>query len=130
MVLDPVWIENAVRARGQSEKKAFIVGLTRLMCESELTASQPVVWGKLLAAAMKVLEDGEESTLSVKDEEETLLDLEQTGYEAGYSKLFFASVAPTDYLMEYAPPRQYLVESLSKFSSVKPGTVRLIFCDI
>ncbi len=123
MVLDPVWVENAVRARGASEKKACVVGLVRIMCESEVATAQPAVWGKLLNAVVKLLEDGDDASVAVKDEEETLLELEQTGYEAGYSKLFFASVAPTDYLLDFAPPRQYLVESLSKLSSSKPGTV-------
>ncbi|KAF1778937.1 Armadillo-type fold [Phytophthora cactorum] len=62
----------------------------------------------MLAAAVKVLEEAGESGAAVKDEDESLLELEQTGYEAGYAKLFFASVIPLDHLQEYPVPTRYL----------------------
>jgi len=77
----------------------------------------------MLAAAVSVLVEAGEGTAAVKDEDESLLELEQTGYEAGYAKLFFASVVPLDHLQEYPTPTRYLAESIAKLSASKPGVV-------
>lgn len=126
MFVKNVWFENVVRARGAIEKKACVVGLTRLMCESEFCTSNLEMWKESMLAALKVLEEGDDGVAGFKDEDESLLELEQTGYEAGYSKLFFASVIPVDYLAEYPPAKQYLTESVAKLSASRPGMVCIL----
>lgn len=126
MFVKNVWLENVARARGTIEKKACVVGLTRLMCESELCTSNLEMWKESMLAALKVLEEGDDGAAGIKDEDESLLELEQTGYEAGYSKLFFASVIPVDYLAEYPPAKQYLTESVAKLSASRPGVVCIL----
>lgn len=124
MFLKSVWLQNSVRARAVAEKKACVVGLTRLLCESELCLSDLPLWGEVLVADVKLLEEDADGAVAVKDEDESLLELEQTGYEAGYSKLYFASATPIDYLSEYPPPSRYLAESIAKLSAARPGVVR------
>lgn len=124
MFLNSVWLQNSVRARALVEKKACVVGLTRLLCESELCLADLKVWSEVLVAAVKVLEENADGAVAVKDEDESLLELEQTGYEAGFSKLYFASSTPVDYLQEYPAPTRYLAESIAKLSAARPGVVR------
>ncbi|KAG2526744.1 hypothetical protein JM16_003714 [Phytophthora kernoviae] len=121
MFIKSVWLTCNARGRGPAERKACVVGLTRLMCESELCVANLDLWTEALAGAVKVLEDAGDSSSAVKDEDESLLELEQTGYEAGYAKLFFASVVPLDHLQEYPTPTRYLAESIAKLSAAKPG---------
>ncbi|DBA04462.1 TPA: hypothetical protein N0F65_010058 [Lagenidium giganteum] len=122
MLLDSVWMDNATKARGALERKACVVGLTRIMCEAEMVTSNPALWSKAVVTVVKIIEETD-TTGVAKDEDEALLELEQTGYEAGYSKLFFASVTSVDYLSEYPPAKRFLAESLSKLSASNPAQV-------
>ncbi|CAH0489983.1 unnamed protein product [Peronospora farinosa] len=121
MFIKSVWLTCNARGRDPAERKACVIGLTRLMCETELCGADLDTWSEMLAAAVKVLEEAGESGAVVKDEDESLLELEETGYEAGYAKLFFASVVPLDHLQEYPVPTRYLAESIAKLSASKPG---------
>ncbi|EEY65961.1 exportin-2-like protein [Phytophthora infestans T30-4] len=121
MFIKSVWLQCNARGRSPAERKACAIGLTRLMCETEFCGADLDMWTEMLIAAVKVLEEAGDSGAAVKDEDESLLELEQTGYEAGYAKLFFASVIPLDYLQEYPVPTCYLAESISKLSASKPG---------
>lgn len=123
MFLRSVWLEHVIRARGAVERKVCVIGLTRLMCESELCASQLELWKDALVVAVKILEEGDDGSTAVKDEDESLLELEQTGYEAGYSKLYFANVVSLDALAEYPLAKRYLTESIAKLSASRPGVV-------
>jgi exportin-2 (importin alpha re-exporter) len=130
MFTETVWLPNVTKIRGRNEKKATVIGLTRFLCESEFCQSHMDIWKNVLAAAVNVLEDVEESASVVKDADEALLDLEQTGYEAGFSKLHFASIVPTDLLGEFPVARNYFVTSLSTLSSKRPGVVSTCSVDI
>ncbi|CEG43415.1 exportin-2-like protein [Plasmopara halstedii] len=121
MFIRSVWLTCNARARGLAERKACLIGLTRLMCETNLCIADLDLWTEMLVAAVAVLEEGGENGPSTKDEDESLLELEQTGYEAGYAKLFFASVVSLDYLQEFPVPARYLAESISKLSAARPG---------
>ncbi|KAE9048933.1 Exportin-2 [Phytophthora rubi] len=121
MFIKSVWLTCNARGRTPAERKACVIGLTRLMCETELCVADLDLWTEMLAAVVKVLEEAGESGAAVKDEDEALLELEQTGYEAGYAKLFFASVVSLDHLQEYPVPTRYLAESIAKLSASKPG---------
>ncbi|KAI9907456.1 hypothetical protein PsorP6_004090 [Peronosclerospora sorghi] len=121
MFLKSVWFSCEARGRSVAERKACVVGLTRLMCETELGVADLDLWTDMVVAAVKVLEITGDSGAVVQDEDESLLELEQTGYEAGYAKLFFASVGPLDHLHEYPEAKRYLVESIAKLSAAKPG---------
>ncbi|TYZ61665.1 hypothetical protein PybrP1_010664 [[Pythium] brassicae (nom. inval.)] len=121
MFVRSVWLEHVARARGAVERKTCVVGLTRFLCESELCASTPTLWTDALVACLQILEEGDDGASAVKDEDEALLELEQTGYEAGYSKLYFANVVSLDILAEYPPPKRYLAESIAKQSASRPG---------
>ncbi|CCI49622.1 unnamed protein product [Albugo candida] len=120
MLLNSVWTGGASHSKGQLERKACVIGLIRLACETTLCRSQGELWGKLVTAAINVLESPD-SAAPTKGEEEALLDLEQTGYEAGYSKLYFATVTSADYLQEYGIPQLFLVQNISKLSQSEPG---------
>ena len=126
MLLTSVWTGGASHSKGLLERKACVIGLTRLACETNLCRSQGEFWGKLVTAAINLLETPD-SAAQLKDEEEALLDLEQTGYEAGYSKLYFATVTSADYLPEYGLPQLFLVQSISKLSPSEPAKVRGLY---
>lgn len=121
MFIKSVWLTCNARGRGPAERKACVIGLTRLMCETDLCIADLDLWTEMLAAAVSLLEEGGENGFAVKDEDESLLELEQTGYEAGYARLFFASVVPLDHLQEYTVPTRYLAESIAKLSASRPG---------
>lgn len=125
MLLDSIWAEHVIHVSGILERKACIIALTRLICETQLCCSQGQLWSKLLGAAISILETPD-TTATAKDEEEALQELEQVGYEAGYSKLYFAAVAPSDYLSEYGLPQQYLIQKLASLSQTHPGKVSFI----
>lgn len=127
MFLTSVWLPNVTKVSGRNEKKACVIALTRLLCESDLCLSQANNWKAVVEHIIRVLEDVDASPSLSKDDDEALLDLEQTGYEAGFSKLHFASVVPADLLSEFPPGKSYFVTSLSALSAAKPGVVSMIF---
>ncbi|KAJ0398405.1 hypothetical protein ATCC90586_000696 [Pythium insidiosum] len=91
-----------------------------LICEANMIMSDIEMWQALLSGIIRVLAEDDTSSV-VKDTDDMLEDLEQTGYEAGYSKLHFASVVPSDLLVDYPPAKGYFVSELAKLSAMRPG---------
>ncbi|KAJ0394174.1 hypothetical protein P43SY_008448 [Pythium insidiosum] len=103
-----------------SDEELFEDNAMELICEANMIMSDIEMWQALLSGIIRVLAEDDTSSV-VKDTDDMLEDLEQTGYEAGYSKLHFASVVPSDLLVDYPPPKGYFVSELAKLSAMRPG---------
>lgn len=126
MLMKQIWIPNVMKIRGEMEKKNVSIAMTRIACEVPGIQADAECWGNLLAEIVNVLEEAEETTAQ-KDADDALLELEETGYEAGYSKLCFASISGNDLLCEIPSAKMYLATSLSTLSGSRPGVVRIYF---
>ncbi|KAF0694245.1 hypothetical protein As57867_014805, partial [Aphanomyces stellatus] len=126
MLVDPIWVENAVKAKGANERKAALIGLTLLVCDTPFS-KDAVVLAKLFPAISKLLDSKEDSsTMLHKTEDEILIDLEETGYDAGFTSLHFASSGGVDYTSHVLNGRQVCLESISRLSSGTPGFYRQV----
>jgi len=122
-----VWVNNALHVKDHLERKACVIAMTRMLVEvPQLQDPQQAnAWSQILSVAVKLVEQenvsGDVSTKQ-PDAEDALEALEETGYEAGFSKLYFAASKQNDYLKGVAPSgKAFLVNELSKASAAKPG---------
>ena len=127
MVCDSLIVKDGTvqKISGVTEKKISAVGITKLLTET------PDVFGgnysskfvPLLQALIALFELPEDSTIP---DDEHFIEIEDTpGYQTAYSQLIFAGKADRDpvELAGIDNPRQYLVVSLAKLSSSRPGQV-------
>ncbi|RQM11905.1 hypothetical protein B5M09_012399, partial [Aphanomyces astaci] len=124
MLLNPIWVDNAVKAKGPHERKAALVGLTLLVTDT-FVGKDAELLDKIFPAISKLLDVKEDTSTTVhKTEDEILIDLEETGYDAGYTSLHFASSAGVDYAAHIGNGRQMCLESISRQSHATPHFVR------
>ncbi|ETW06943.1 hypothetical protein, variant [Aphanomyces invadans] len=123
MLLNPIWLENAVKAKGPHERKAALLGLTLLVTDTAYS-SDADLYGKMMVAISKLLDAKEDtSTTVLKTEDEILIDLEETGYDAGFTSLHFASSSGVDYASHVANPVQVCLEAVSRHSLANASLV-------
>lgn len=125
MVLEGVWLKEVLKIRGTLEKKTVAVSMVRVLCEYQLVMTDDVLWVKQLTALLLLLEEKDDTT-ALKDADDELAELEETGYEAGFSKLYFASATSMDIFSSISCPKKFLVSTLSTLSSARPGHVRTL----
>ncbi|CAK4329689.1 unnamed protein product [Aphanomyces euteiches] len=124
MLVDPIWIENAPKAKGPNERKAALIGLTLLVCDTPFSKDTTVL-PKLFPAISRLLDNKDDTSATLtKTEDEILIDLEETGYDAGFTSLHFASSGGVDYASHVPNGRQVCLESISRLSSSTPGFYR------
>ena len=122
MLVQQVWIPNFMKVRGKLERKTVAIGMNRILCEAPVVKNNPELWITMLNGILQFFEDTQVEE-QVKDADEQLLELEETGYEAGFSKLYFASSKTVDLLAEFPSAKHHLATSLSTLSAANPGTV-------
>lgn len=120
MLLEQVWLTNATKVTGSIERKAISIALTRMLCESSQIKTNEAKWIQVLSTILHLFEEKETLT-QTKDADDALLELEETGYEAGFSKLCYACNQESDLLPDFPAPKVYLVQSLATLSGSHPG---------
>ncbi|OQS02111.1 exportin-2 [Thraustotheca clavata] len=121
-MLLPLWVEHIIRANA-AEKKAALVGLTLLVCDSPFKQDANALRNLFQSIATTLVEkDDKSSLITLKTEDDILLDLEETGYDAGFSSLHFSSASGgIDYLDFIPNPKRMFCESLSQLCRSTPG---------
>ncbi|EQC32893.1 hypothetical protein SDRG_09424 [Saprolegnia diclina VS20] len=121
-MLLPIWIEHIVRVSG-ADKKPAVVGLTLLVCDSPFKQDANAIRTLLPALATLLLEkENKTAHIAAKTEDDILLDLEETGYDAGFSSLHFSSAAGAIDYLDFIPNyKRQLCESMSQLSRATPG---------
>ncbi|RHZ04653.1 hypothetical protein DYB37_003590 [Aphanomyces astaci] len=105
-------------------ESAALVGLTLLVTDT-FVGKDAELLDKIFPAISKLLDVKEDTSTTVhKTEDEILIDLEETGYDAGYTSLHFASSAGVDYAAHIGNGRQMCLESISRQSHATPHFVR------
>ncbi|OQR96150.1 exportin-2-like protein [Achlya hypogyna] len=118
----PIWMEHIARVTG-ADKKPAVVGLTLLVCDSPFKQDTNALRSLFPALATVLTEkENKASLIAVKTEDDILLDLEETGYDAGFSSLHFSSAAGTiDYLDFIPSHKRMFCESLGQLARATPG---------
>ncbi|ORY84121.1 putative importin-alpha export receptor [Leucosporidium creatinivorum] len=97
------------------DRKIIAVGLANLLAKSNSMLTPPSVsawWVPLNTSA------------NAADDEVEVADLEETGYQASFSKLGASERARPDPVAHVAEPRTYLATSLVAASQARPGQIR------
>ncbi|KAG2725563.1 hypothetical protein I3843_01G072700 [Carya illinoinensis] len=121
MIVKQFWIPNLRLITGAIEIKLTAVASTRLICESSalLDAANVELWGKMLDSIVTLLSRPEQDRL---EEEPEMPDIaENVGYTATFVRLYNAGRKEEDPLKDIKEPREFLVASLARLSSLSPG---------
>lgn len=121
MILGQFWIPNLKLITGTIELKLTAVASTRLICESPalLDAANVELWGKLLDSIVTLLSQPEQNR--VEEELEVPDIAENVGYTATFVRLYNAGKKEEDPLKDVKDPKEFLVASLARLSSLSPG---------
>ncbi|GKU96630.1 hypothetical protein SLEP1_g9842 [Rubroshorea leprosula] len=120
-ILEQFWIPNLKLITGAVELKLTAVASTKLICESPvlLDAAAAKHWGKMLDSIVTLLSRPEQERV---EEEQEMPDIaENVGYTAAFIKLYNAGKKEEDPLTDIKDPKQFLVASLVRLSSLSPG---------
>ncbi|KAJ4953375.1 hypothetical protein NE237_030207 [Protea cynaroides] len=121
VILDQFWIPHLRLITGTIELKLTSVASTRLLCESPplLDASAVILWGRLLDSIITLISRPEQERV---DEEPEIPDIaESVGYTATFVQLYNAGKKEEDPVKEIKDPKEFLVNSLARLSSLSPG---------
>ncbi|XP_010267582.1 PREDICTED: exportin-2 [Nelumbo nucifera] len=120
-ILEQFWIPNLKQITGTIELKLTSIASTRLLCESPvlLDASAAALWGKMLDSIVTLLSRPEQDRV---EEEVEVPDIGETvGYTATFAHLLNAGKKEEDPVKEIKDPKEFLVSSLERLSSLSPG---------
>ncbi|XP_022924701.1 exportin-2-like [Cucurbita moschata] len=120
-ILRQFWIPNLKLITGAIELKLTAVASTRLICECPALLDPAFIedWGKMLDSIVTLVSRPEQDRV---DEEPEMPDIsENAGYTASFVRLYNAGKKEDDPLKDIKDPKQFLVASLSKLSTVSPG---------
>ncbi|GLT76990.1 hypothetical protein SLA2020_486200 [Shorea laevis] len=120
-ILEQFWIPNLKLITGAVELKLTAVASAKLICESPvlLDAAAAKHWGKMLDSIVTLLSRPEQERV---EEEQEMPDIaENVGYTAAFVKLYNAGKKEEDPLTDIKDPKQFLVASLVRLSSLSPG---------
>ncbi|KAJ7951318.1 exportin-2-like [Quillaja saponaria] len=121
VILKQFWIPNLKLITGAVEVKLAAVAATRLICESPILLDAAAVepWGKMLDSIVTLLSRPEQDRV---EEESEMPDIaENVGYTASFVRLYNAGKKEEDPLKDIRDPREFLVVSLGRLSSLSPG---------
>lgn len=121
VILEQIWIPNLKLITGAIEWKLTAVASTRLICESPVLLDAAAVrhWGKMLDSIVTLLSRPEEERV---EEEPEMPDItENMGYTTAFVNLYNAGKKEEDPLKDIKDPKEFLVASLSRISTVSPG---------
>ncbi|XP_021904521.1 exportin-2 [Carica papaya] len=129
VIMEQFWIPNLKLITGTVELKLAAVASTKLICESPalLDASAARHWGKMLGSIVTLLSQPEQDRL---EEEPEVPDIaENVGYTAAFVNLYNAGKNEVDPLKDIKDPKEFLVASLARLSSLSPGRYPLVISE-
>lgn len=125
MLIMQVWLPRLqTDAPVRLEAKTQVVGLTKLLCETRTLLSDingQKIWCQALTSVMKII-TSPDVNFGIKRNEDDDFQVE-IGYDAAYSRLFFALKTATDPFPEVTDPSLMFAQSLHNLSSDQPGKI-------
>uniref|UniRef100_A0A6U0QQM4 Exportin-2 C-terminal domain-containing protein n=1 Tax=Eucampia antarctica TaxID=49252 RepID=A0A6U0QQM4_9STRA len=122
MLLMQVWIprlQTDVPIR--IDAKIQVVGLTKVLCDTRVLMSDPngqQIWSKALEAVVKVVTSPNTKFGALDEDSDIPAEI---GYDATFSRLYFATRPPLDPFSEICDPTMFLAKSLHTLCSSNPG---------
>ncbi|KAK9897295.1 putative importin-alpha export receptor [Cystobasidium minutum MCA 4210] len=113
-----------VQKTAVKDRKTVLVGLAVLLTKSESMLQQPGVnaWPSTFEGFLRLLLLPRSLQSGAADEEEvTVLDLEESGYQASFSKLGASEPARRDPVADVTDPGAFMARSLAECSQRHPG---------
>ncbi|KAK9704355.1 importin-alpha export receptor [Basidiobolus ranarum] len=109
---------------GMVERKVAAVAMTRMLTQSTTMLNEPYFtqWTIVLDVIIQILQSPQEVA---GDENEDLyaIDLEETGYQASFSKLATSKQATHDPASHIQDPKTYLSQNLAKVCQANPNRI-------
>jgi len=121
MVMKSLWITNIQKVSGKISRKMCSIAMTQLLCDTDVlyNNSYSELLKPTLEGAILLLETSDQEHSSPDD----ILDkMEENPTSSTFSQLQFAQIKEVD-PFENVDPRQYLAQSLVKFSNQNQGVI-------
>lgn len=115
MVCQRVFIPDINKVSGEVDRKIVAVGMTKILCESQIMLSQySANWQGMLQALIELFElPPDESNI----EGDSFIEIEDTaGYQVAYSQLNFATGKRDDPVSEVPDGKRFLIEHLNRIN--------------
>ncbi|XP_035539805.1 exportin-2-like [Juglans regia] len=121
MIVKQFWIPNLKLITGAIELKLTAVASARLICDSPvlLDTANVELWGKMLDSIVTLLSRPEQDRVEEEPEMPDIAD--NVGYTATFVRLYNAEKKEEDPLRDIKDPKEFLVASLARLSSLSPG---------
>ncbi|KDE04885.1 hypothetical protein MVLG_04744 [Microbotryum lychnidis-dioicae p1A1 Lamole] len=117
-----------VQKAPEQNRKVIAVGLANILTHSLIMVEEPHVraWSPTLEALLKLflLPATLSKNVSADVDEIEVADLEETGYQASFSKLGASERVRPDPVAHVVDPQAHLARQLSELSQAKPGQIR------
>ncbi|KAM0791591.1 hypothetical protein ACM66B_006034 [Microbotryomycetes sp. NB124-2] len=122
----PVLLPEALKAP-LKDRKVIAVGLSNLLTQSNTMLTSPTInaWTptmttllKLFALPLPLSSGGQD------DEQVEVTELEETGYQASFSRLGASERGRADPVAHVNDPKSYLAQGLSRASQARPGQIQ------
>ena len=118
-----VWTHNRLACTHLEmiEIQELVVGATKMLCDSPITTSQPLVWCEILKSLLPLLEA---KGLQMIDLDDTFFideEAEDREFDTKYSKLVYAQVPDNIPTVEVAQFKSFFATSLSNLCAMRPG---------
>ncbi len=121
MLLRQIWIPRLqTEIPNRIDAKIQIVGLTKVICDDHMLLSDAngaQIWAKLLEGVVKVVTSSSAKLDPSNDEN----DVVEIGYDATFSRLYFAAKPPMDPFADITDPIMHLVKSIHSLCQSNPG---------
>lgn len=123
MVLRQVWLQNVNKIASPQDRRVVAIGTTRLLCEAPPSLQQPQLQLELLSSAITLCSGAAEDDGATTAERqlETLRDMEEVGYSAGFCRLAMARAPRVDPFASYGQAGAFLVASLASAVVNRPS---------
>uniref|UniRef100_A0A7S2WRA8 Importin N-terminal domain-containing protein n=1 Tax=Mucochytrium quahogii TaxID=96639 RepID=A0A7S2WRA8_9STRA len=124
-IIREVWIPAVSAIKSNTDRKASVIAMTRLLCESpELQTPQnrEQCWANLFIACLTILEIPAQAE-ALETAEEQLAVLAESGYSSSFAKLAYAQNEIRDSFKEIQDPRVFFVQSIRQAQAQQPGVM-------
>lgn len=121
MLIGQVWTPRLLTdpPLNKIEGKIQVVGVTKLLCESQTILSDSELWSNLFLAVATLIKSGALNATTVDNSAD---DFEfEVSYDAQFSKLMFASKVAEDPFTEVPDATSFFLKSLHQLLSLHPG---------
>eukprot|EP00903_Cladosiphon_okamuranus_P009495 g9047.t1 len=122
-ILAQVWIPNFSNRLVLSpvERKVQVVGMAKLMGESQEVKQSPTLWPGLLVCIMETLvpEDASKTKDEVEGQDDN--DEDEISFDSAFSKLRMTGTGAQDPVPEVASETAFLAKSLAELCASQPG---------